>query len=75
MSVSLSFCTLGLPSANGQHYKLTINPPASVEVDCLMLSPVNLLALLRDLVQLRGVDVTSQNFASKIVDVVILDER
>lgn len=46
-----------------------------MEVDCLMLSPVNLLALLRDLVQLRGVDVTSQNFASKIVDVVILDER
>jgi tRNA A58 N-methylase Trm61 len=46
-----------------------------VEVDCLMLSAVNLLAMLKDLVQLRGVDVTSKIFASKIVDVVILDER
>jgi hypothetical protein len=40
-----------------------------------MLTPASLLELLKELVKQRGVDVTSQTFTSKIVDVVLLDKR
>ena len=40
-----------------------------------MLTPANLLELLKELVKQRGADVISQTFTSKIVDVVIHDER